>query len=139
MPGPASDPNRRRRNVRIAARVLPSEGRQGPAPEWPLQGFSELEKAMWGQVWATPQAVAWGELGWMRSVARYVRLCVLAEEPDAPVTLAGEVRQMEDRLGLSPMAMRRLEWVVDEVESGAVVEDEVARRRDERRQAALSG
>lgn len=134
MPGPAPDPNRRRRNVKIAGQVLPAEGRDGVLPGWPLQGQSDLEAEMWGQVWSTPQAVAWERLGWVRAVARYVRLCVAAEEPGSPVSLAGEVRQMEDRLGLSPMAMRRLEWTVGEGEAEAESseDDELSQRRADR-------
>jgi hypothetical protein len=64
-------------------------------------------------LWATPHAVAWEELGWARTVARYCRLVLEAEKKDAKVTLLGEVRQMEDRLGLSPMAMLRLRWRID--------------------------
>jgi hypothetical protein len=63
----------------------------------------------------------WERLGWVRVVARYTRLLVESEKRGAQVTLAGEVRQLEDRLGLTPMAMKRLEWVI--------VEDEVAEQR----------
>ena len=38
--------------------------------------------------------------------------------------LLGEVRQLEDRLGLSPMAMLRLRWQISS--------DEVAEKRQER-------
>jgi hypothetical protein len=63
-------------------------------------------------LWATPQAVLWESYGWTRSIARYCRLVIEAEKKDAPVTLLSEVRQMEDRLGLSPMAMKRLGWEI---------------------------
>lgn len=36
MPGPAGNPNARRRNARVGVVVLPAEGRKGPTPEWPL-------------------------------------------------------------------------------------------------------
>ncbi|MEK9644214.1 MAG: hypothetical protein VW547_01580 [Alphaproteobacteria bacterium] len=49
-------------------------------------------------------------------MARYVRLCIEAEQPGAKITLSGECRQMEDRLGLSPMAMLRLRWKIDDDE-----------------------
>jgi hypothetical protein len=72
-------------------------------------------------MWATPQAVAWETLGWTRTVARYVRLLVQSEKPKATMSLCAEVRQLEDRLGLSPMAMLRLRW--------EIVPDEVAEAR----------
>lgn len=136
MPGPPKNPDAIRRNLPAGPKaVLPAAGREGPVPKWPLVGFSDLEEELWSQVWATPQAEAWEVFGWVRAVARYVRLCVAAEVVDAPVGLAGEVRQLEDRLGLSPMAMRRLEWTVADVAVGG--EDEVSTRREERRKAAL--
>jgi len=70
---------------------------------------------MWGELWKIPQAVAWEELGWTRSIARYVRMTVESEKRKAPVSLMSEVRQMEDRLGLTPMSLLRLRWkIVDE-------------------------
>jgi hypothetical protein len=55
-------------------------------------------------------------------VARYVR--VLAEsESSLSVGLLGEVRQLEDRLGLTPMAMLRMRW--------EIAPDEVAEKRAE--------
>lgn len=76
---------------------------------------------MWAQLWATPQAVAWDRLGWVRTVGRYCRVAVAAEARDATAAVMGEARQMEDRLGLTPMAMLRLRW--------EVVADEVAEQR----------
>lgn len=124
MPGPAPKLNPVRRNARTGPLMLPSEGRKGPAPAWPLRTVSDEEAATWDELWATPQAVAWEKLGYTRSVARYCRFLVLSERTDAPVTLLSEVRQMEDRLGLTPMAMRRLLW--------QVAPDEVAERRGDR-------
>ena len=119
MPGPAPKPSaeRRRRNAPLANTVhLPSEGRPGDAPEWP---YGKSAPKVWGELWATPQAVAWERLGWTRVVARYAWLLRVVEsgESDLSVGLLGELRQLEDRLGLTPMAMLRLRWevVVDEV------------------------
>lgn len=112
MPGPPPNPNARRRNARPAGRALPPEGRQGDPPPWPLPRPTKGALTLWADLWASPQAAAWEELGWTRVVARYTRLLLAAERPEAPVTLLGEVRQLEDRLGLNPMAMRRLQWEV---------------------------
>ena len=119
--------NPRHRNPTLdsgSAQRLPVSGRKGPAPKWPLTGKpSAAEAAAWKQAWAIPQAVAWERLGWVRPVARYVRCLVAAEVRGAPASLLGEVRQMEDRLGLSPMALLRLRWsiVADELADGATV------------------
>lgn len=125
MPGmgpPPKHPSQRRRtNASLALTPLPAEGRSGTAPEWPLPRPTAAERIVWEQLWATPQAVAWERLGWTRSVARYCRGLVEAEKKDASAALLSEVRQMEDRLGLTPMAMLRLRW--------EVVHDELAEAR----------
>ncbi len=129
--GPAPKPGARRpnngrdNNPFHQSLSLPADGRKGDPPKWPLPGrMLKGEKAAWSDAWATPQAVAWERLGWARQVARYVRTLVRSEEPDAPASLLGEVRQLEDRLGLTPMAMLRLRW--------SVAADEVAEKRTER-------
>lgn len=127
MPGPAPKPDaqRRRRNAPMANTLrLPSEGRTGPTPRWPRMG---RPPAVWAELWRTPQAVAWERLGWTRVVARYCSALAVAEKSMSPAMLA-EVRQLEDRLGLTPMAMLRLRW--------EVAADEVAEARDERPAAA---
>lgn len=126
MPGPPPKPeaNRRRRNVVPQTVRLPSEGRQGTPPEWPLSRPTKIEQTVWAELWACPQAVAWERLGWNRTVARYCRFVVASEKKDATAGLLGEVRQLEDRLGLTPMSMLRLRW--------EIVEDELAGQRADR-------
>lgn len=87
----------------------------------------KLEAAVWREVWKTPQAAQWEQLGWQREVAQYVRWRVLGELGD--LDAAKEARQWSDRLGLTPLAMLRLRW--------AVATDEVTERRQTR--AAADG
>jgi hypothetical protein len=111
--GPPPSPNARRRNARPAFRRLPATGRPGVPPAWPLGGrATKNELALWEQLWATPQATAWEELGWVRTVARYARITVAAERPRAIAAVMSEARQLEDRLGLNPKAMRSLGWEI---------------------------
>lgn len=127
MPGPAPKPDARRRNAPLANTTkLPSEGRSGDTPPWPL---ASPEPSIWADLWGTPQAVAWERLGWSRVVARYAAVLQVSEE-GMSVGLLGEVRQLEDRLGLSPMAMLRLRWEISS--------DEVAEKRTEKAPAATS-
>jgi hypothetical protein len=119
MPGPAPDPNARRRNKKRVDFALPRGGRSGPAPAFPIPAVSE--PATWAELWQTPQSAAWEELGINRTVARYALLLQEAEKPGAPASMHNEVRQLEDRLGLTPMAMLRLHWVLSP--------DEVAEKR----------
>lgn len=140
MPGPAPKPagTRQRRNAPMANTLkLPAEGRTGAAPEWPA-GLEPSTRAriVWEGLWSTPQAVAWERLGWTRVVARYAQMVADSERDlddieDQKVyasllrtqaALMPELRQLEDRLGLTPMSMLRLRW--------EVVEDEVAARRE---------
>lgn len=72
----------------------------------------------------TPQAAAWEDLGWTRVVARYASIVLACEQPEPPAAMLGEARQLEDRLGLSPMAMKRLQWEIGQasaVKGDAVV------------------
>lgn len=95
--------------------ALPASGRSGKPPRWPLSKATASESRLWRDLWASPQAVAWEEYGWTRVVARYARIAAAAEEPEAKVTLLNEARQLEDRLGLTPMSMLRLRWsIVDD-------------------------
>ena len=112
MPGPPPNPNARRRNARPEWRRLSAAGRQGEPPPWPLSKPSVGESRLWAELWGSPQAIAWDALGWVRTVARYCRFAVQAERRGASAFLLSEVRQLEDRLGLNPMAMKRLQWEI---------------------------
>lgn len=81
------------------------------------------ERGIWRYLWALPQAVAWEELDLVRTVARYAVLLPAAERVGCPVPVLAEVRQFEDRLGLNPLAMRRLFWEV-KASAEVAVEDE---------------
>jgi len=123
MPGPPPSQDPVRRNARSGPLKLPAEGRKGRTPAWPLpDDASTQERHAWKQLWSTPQAVAWDRLGWTRTVARYCRMLVLAEATMNP-QLLGQVSNMEDRLGLTPKAMRMLLW--------EIAVDEVAEKREQ--------
>ena len=124
MPMPPSF-NPRRRNARTGPLALPAGGRKGPIPVWPLEGKPlPAESAAWKQLWATPQAVAWESLGWFRTVGRYCRAMVAAESPSATPPLLGQVTALEDRLGLTPKAMRLLLWTIGSDDSDADLESD---------------
>lgn len=104
-----------RRNSRVGPTLLPAQGREGPAPDWPLNGDPSLEeKIAWARFWRTPQAAAWEQLGdgCIRTVARYTRMVVESEKPGASASLLGQVSNLEDKLGLTPRAMRMLLWQI---------------------------
>lgn len=120
MPMPPKE-NPARRNARVGPLTLPAEGRKGDTPPWPLELLADSELALWRDLWATPQAVAWERLGFTRVVARYCRFVLAAENGNKDAM--AEARQLEDRLGLTPKAMRLLLWTV--------ATDEVAQKRQE--------
>lgn len=146
--GPAADPQALRRDRpadKDSWTVLPSEGRKGNAPAWPLSKWRDMEKAkdpeqrddagaraldarelaVWRQIWKTPQAAQWEKLGWKHDVALYVRMLAGAEQGN--MKAASEARQWSDRLGLSQMAMLRNRW--------RIATDEVGARRTQQRAA----
>lgn len=107
---PSFDPANR--NPRVGPQQLPARGREGRTPAWPLAGRKRAgETEAWRELWRTPQAVAWERLGWTRVVARYCRIMVAAEAT-LDTNLMAEARQLEDRLGLTPKAMRLLLWTI---------------------------
>ena len=124
MPGPAPNPNSVRPRQSTIWVKLPSEGRKGDAPPWPLESEPDLEVlARWNYVWKLPQAVAWERLSLERTVARYCCVLMYAEMSMVPAVQTTCV-QLEDRLGLNAMSLMRLRWTV--------VEDELGERRDEK-------
>lgn len=112
--GPPPNPNSRRQSGNQASTWvdLPSEGRKGKAPKWPLESLEGVdasrERTLWAQAWRSPQAVVWERLSWSHDVALYVRLMALAEAGN--LKAAAEARQWSDRLGLNPPAMLRNRW-----------------------------
>ena len=125
MPGPAPKPAdaRARRNKTPVSMRLPAAGRTEPAPPWPV-GYTPTQAIadIWDELWGPPQAVAWAHMSLVRVVARYA-VMLLDHDPRT----AAELRQLEDRLGLNPLAMRRLEWVI--------AADEVGEKRDDKKAA----
>lgn len=128
MPGPPSNPYARRRNKSPDWVTLPAEGRVGATPKWPLKGRTP---AGWVDLWKLPQAVMWEQDNAIIQVATYLTVrhaahsALAAGEPNA--ALLSELRQIEDRLGLSPMALKRLQWEISEKaevpsEEGTVVD-----------------
>jgi hypothetical protein len=126
-PPPKPPEQRRRTNATLAMVQLPLEGYKGTPPEFPLDNPSWRETERWATLWRLPVAVMWARQRCELVVARYVRNCISIENGGVSVAtahLSAEVRQQEDRLGLSPMALLRLRW--------EVMPDQVEEQRDTR-------
>ncbi|WP_327268800.1 hypothetical protein OG233_14080 [Streptomyces sp. NBC_01218] len=113
--GPAPDPNALRRNRpsdKAGWRTLPTEGRPGDPPQWPLTTVSDREWELWADLWESPQAVMWDELGQTLEVALAVRTLAEAELPDARIDIKKMVRPYLDSLGLTVQGMLRNRWKI---------------------------
>lgn len=119
MPKPPgfTPPSGKGSNTVVGIRRLPKSGRKGAPPEWPLEDFSPAELRIWAPLWKLPQAIIWEEQQLERTVARYVRVLARAEQPGAPAMILGQVTLLEDRLGLTPKAMRLLLWIIEDDEA----------------------
>lgn len=95
--------------------------RVGATPKWPLGRCTPAMRGLWQRLWRTPQAALWEPLGLgtQLSVARYVTQSVWVAQVMAGEVQAGqygmaqaiaELRQLEDRLGLSPKGAQERRW-----------------------------
>jgi len=92
---------------------IPAAGYTGSVPGWPLDNEpAHAELDMWQQLWTTPQATMWASMSIERVIARYVMVACLAEQTQQAGLLT-EVRQMEDRLGLTPLSLQKLQWKIE--------------------------
>ncbi|MEU8151772.1 hypothetical protein [Nonomuraea sp. NPDC048901] len=125
--GPAPDPNALRRSRPADAATwtaLPSGGRAGDPPEWPLLEPDGREWELWADFWARPQALMWERMGQLYEVAMCVRMLARAEQPKSSIELQKVVRQYFDSLGLSTQGMLRNRWKLTDAPT-----DESARTR----------
>lgn len=112
--GPPADPNSGRSARRgLSLSALPNEGYRGEVPEFPLEGASSRELAVWAEAWRTPQAAAWARESWRhRTVALWVRTSVRCEEPDAGAALLAQVHRFADQIGLTPAGLKENGWAI---------------------------
>jgi hypothetical protein len=64
-------------------------------------------------MWKKPQALVWEVQGMEDAVGRWVRLMVDWERTGR-ITALSELRALDDRLGLTPLAMLRLGWTIED-------------------------
>lgn len=123
MPTPTKPPGARvRRNVdQPQWRGLPSEGRTGPAPKCP-PAWSKETKEWWKVIWRSPMATVWLE----SDIPALIRLGNLLELPKQTALIVGEIRQIEDRFGLSPKSRRMLQWMIAPAEESDLEEEVLA-------------
>jgi hypothetical protein len=120
-PPPKDQALRRRKNPPQGFELLPFEGRQGPAPEWPFPGDpSDFERRLWDKLWTLPQAVKWERARQEEIVALYVQTFTAAALAGDDPKLIAESRQLDGNLGISQKAMHALKWAIDEPEEAEI-------------------
>lgn len=94
-------------------RGLPAGGRQGKPPALPPKrpGWLKATRAWWATIWASPMAIAWLPAD-VPALVRLARLIEYDLRGDGEKETWSEIRQLEDRFGLSPKARRLLMWEV---------------------------
>lgn len=111
--GPAPDRNAIRNGRAGADWIrLPSSGRKGDPPTFPLPRATMREKAIWADEWKRPQAMMWAANGQALEVALYVRTVREAERPHATASLRSLLVRMQEHLGLSQPGLARNRWLI---------------------------
>lgn len=119
-PTPKPTAQRRRRNAIAGVAKLDKVGRSGPVPEPKTTVvLCDVARDYWDTLWASPMALVYTDA----DVFPLSRMAVLVHERETEQTSAGdsELRQLEDRFGVSPLARRRLNWEIDQ--AGKAAED----------------
>lgn len=156
-PTPKPPGARRRRNLGQGQwQELPADGRKGKAPEPRTdRELGVIARRYWETIWSSPMAVTFTDA----DIQPLTRLAVLvddrarSESADGLIEIVdawhdgselrvivgefkgdGEIRQLEDRYGISPLARRRLQW---EIKQGDVVDLPRSRARDTRALRAI--
>lgn len=146
--GPDPDPSSARSEKRdINLTALPSEGRRGNAPAFPLpqiqrpefseksqsqtKSFRAREIAIWRQIWKTPQACAWDTQPWrLDTIAEYCRIKAAVElDPDSNAALLSRLREYRNEIGLSPDGLKMNGWAIAVDEVGAKAEEKRATKK----------
>lgn len=107
---------------------LPGGGRRDALPDLGLPAATPATEAWWAEVWASPMAAMFLDA----DVPGLRRLALLLEAVnlgDLRTEILSEIRQLEDRYGLSPKARRALQWEVGAAEEAPPAAAPVARDR----------
>ena len=120
--------------------ALPSEGFDGPVPDFPLPDPSERELEVWEQAWRTPQACAWSmpsERWRARTVAMWVRLSVVCESPEVGASHLAQLHRFADQIGMTTAGLAEMGWkvAVDEVADKAAEPAKAQPKRERRLRA----
>jgi hypothetical protein len=125
---PKNPAQRRRRNAAPPTTKIDPTAHV-KAPPTPAM-MSERAGELWVELWSDPVAVIW-ETCDRPAVARLCRFRAAEEAGDAGGVMLAQITALEDRLGLSPMARRRLQYEIDKA-AGATASAPAAPAKDDR-------
>jgi hypothetical protein len=134
LPKPAHLRQRRNRDVTRATLPSVKQAAQNKVPplykrEKSTERWHARVVAWWGAVWRSPMASEWLEadvLGLVYRTAELQQDFWTASDATGRIAVETRIDKNEERLGLSPIDRRRLQW---EVEKGEQAEERIERRR----------
>lgn len=106
---PKPKAQRARANKTMGEKLTKEQG--GIAPELGKDhGLCEYAVAYWHAIWESPMGIVYldADIPALLRLTELVHLWHIAKEP----SVLQEIRQLEDRFGLSPLSRRRLEWEI---------------------------
>jgi hypothetical protein len=113
-PDPSKPYSRYRGQARRGPVVLPPNGCEDPIPKLPAgRRWTAPERALWRELWTSPQAEAWDESA-ASLVALFVVHTIRVLDGTAPGWAADQAARLGDRLGLSPAGLQALNWAIGE-------------------------
>jgi hypothetical protein len=121
-PLPKDPGSRRRRNPNAPAVVEFSGPGRKPPPLPTTVKVPATVRAWWRTLWASPISQGFDVVD-HAALTRIVVLWVRALDGRATVGELAELRQLEDRFGLNPLARRRLGWQVLSPQGASADED----------------
>ena len=108
-------PGKDKRERKYGWTTLPREGREGPPPPLDIE-YSERAVRLWETWWATPMALMWADHDRF-PLERLLMLYQRAWDGEITSSILSEVRQLEDKFGMTPASRRRLFWQIEGLET----------------------
>ena len=139
LSGKIPQPGRDQRERHYKFTKIPATPNTQPPPDL-VASHTERGRGQWARWWATPMSRMWGPFD-ADALERLLGLYeqTWAADPEGPLPSLAEIRQLEDRFGLTPASRARLCWQVEGVDIPAVTPERLGHDTGERAQPAAGG
>lgn len=136
---PAPKPAAQRRRSNSTQPVhLPATGRDGKPPTLPgSRALLTSTRDWWRTIWSSPMAAVYLPAD-IPALVRLARLIDLEARGEGDGVTRTEIRQLEDRFGLSPLARRRLQWEIDQATAATETQSRSPGKSRDRRRRVLT-